>query len=134
MSDLPTDPPTERPPTMAHRVFIYAALVVTVLLALFLVIATGVRWITQPTPSSIVVFRLSPKLAGAQIIATGATGSPRTITIPSPVPGTTPMFLEEGTYTLKAMQGNATIYRDEIYVAQGRRYDIDLAGHPTTAP
>ena len=61
----------EAPPSRTMTVTVYVSLAAAVLLGISLVVATGVRWMTQPTPSSIVVFHGDAPVASASISIVG---------------------------------------------------------------
>jgi hypothetical protein len=137
-SDPETSPP-DAPPSVVTRVAVYGTVTLTVLLALGLITVTGIRWMLQPTPSSIVVVQSDAALAGASIIVAREGEKPRTaITIARESNGQTPLFLENGSYTIRVEKGEQVVYRTDrpFYVAAGRRYDIDLRTLPlpTTRP
>jgi hypothetical protein len=122
-----------------QTVAVYTTVVLTVLLAIGLIAITGIRWAMQQTPSSIVVVQTTPEAAGATIVVTREGGSPRPpVTVEDPT-GRTPLFLERGAYIIRVEKAGKVLYRTErpMYVAEGRRYDIDIASgitSPSTRP
>ncbi len=120
-----------------HKLFIYTTLMVTIALGLTLIIVTGMQWITQRTPTSIVVFHISPALQGGSISLTSGESDarPRVVKIPETTDFLLPVFLESGTYDVVVRYANdRMLFRDSMYVAEGSRYDIDIARGETTQP
>jgi len=136
MTDV--DPnPTDMPPAgTARKVAVYATLVLTVLIAVTFIAITGIRWAMQQTPSSIVVIISEPEMTGASVIVTREGGKPRpAVAIGEEPNGHTPLFLEQGAYMIRVEKAGKVLFRTDrpVYVAEGRRYDIDIA-HGTTSP
>jgi hypothetical protein len=136
------DPQTleARPAGPVRKVAVYAIVVLTVLLALTFIAITGIRWMLQQTPSSIVVILSQPDMTGASVIVTREGERPRpAVVIGDEAHGNTPLFLEKGAYIIRVEKAGKVIYRTDrpIYVAEGRRYDIDIASgvtSPSTRP
>ena len=123
-------------PSPVRRVTVYVIVIVTVLLAVTLITVTGIRWMIQPTPSSIVVIQGDASLVGASIYITREGEPPRQpVTIGEHPDGRTPLFLETGAYTIRVEKDRKTVFRTDrpIFVAEGRQYDIDLT-KPATPP
>ena len=120
--------------TPRQTVAVYLSLGLAVLLAMGLIAATGIRWLTQRTPSSIVVFHADASMADGVITLQGSESDDRTATISGGPDFTTPVFLEPGSYTVTVRAGGRIAYHDTMYVAEGNRYDIDITRHPTSQP
>jgi hypothetical protein len=122
-------------PSRMTKVAVYTALVVAVLLGLGLIVATGVRWLTQRTPSSIVVIHGGPSLAAGTLVITPETG-PARAPIPMPHDGdySLPVFLDTGAYAFTVKVGGAVVFHDSLYIADGSRYDVDIRPAITTQP
>jgi len=125
----------EVPVSRGRRVVVYLTLVLAVLLALGLISSIGLRWMTQRTPSSIVIFHADASLADATITITSddQSGS-RTAHVPKIPDFTAPLFLEPGSYSFSVQQNGTVVFQDSMYVAEGSRYDVDVSPHPTTKP
>ncbi|CAN5462002.1 hypothetical protein BH10PLA1_BH10PLA1_02820 [soil metagenome] len=118
-----------------HKLFIYTTLTVTVVLAVTLIVLTGLEWITQRTPTSIVVFHISPALQGGSITLTNGESDahPRVVKITDAADPLLPVFLESGTYDVTVRYANDRLFfRDSMYVAEGSRYDIDITRNANT--
>ncbi len=125
----------ESAPTLMMKLTVYGSLALAVLLALALIIGTGVRWMTQPTPSSIVIFHSDASLVDSTISILDSEGTnERRVSIEKTADFATPIFLEPGTYTLTVRHAGNVIYHDYMYVAEGNRYDIDITPRPATRP
>lgn len=125
-------PNPSNPPTLGRRVLVYASLTLTIVLAFFLIVSTGIRWMTQRTPASIVIVYGGPATAGARVTAISDEGTEsRSGTLPSTGEIVLPLFLPAGAYTLQVDDQNKPVYRTMIYVAAGQRYDVHL--HPPAA-
>ncbi len=110
---------------------IYTTLFVTLLLAIGLTTAIGIRWMNQRTPSSIVVFHGQASMVDAAIHISGDDGVTRApVTIRQNEDFTTPIFLEPGSYSFTVKMGGRVIYQESMYVAEGCRYDIDMSRPP----
>jgi len=120
--------------TPRHTVAVYLSLGLAVLMAMGLIAATGIRWLTQRTPSSIVVFHADASMADGVITLRGPESGDRTATIAGEPEFTTPVFLEPGSYTITVKAGGRVMYHDTMYVAEGNRYDIDITAKPATQP
>src|SRR5688572_433120 len=125
------DPITDAPPpSTLRRVMVYGIVVLTVLLTLGLITATGIRWMKQPMPSSTIVVIADASMVGATVTVAREGEKPRPpVKIEKQHNGHTPLFLESGSYTLRVEKAGRTIFRTNqpLYVAAGRIYDIDLA-------
>ena len=118
-----------------HKFVVYLTLSAAVLLALGLTTAIGIRWMTQRTPSSIVVFHGNDNLVGATIQISGDDGVHRSpVNIRKTADFTTPLFLETGMYSFAVTRNGQVLFQDSMYVAEGSRYDIDMTHPPTTIP
>jgi len=135
----PTDPTSsidEPAPTRRETIVVYTILAVTILLAILLIVGTGLQWLTQRTPTSIVVLHGKRALTDATLVIKDEENesAPRTVAIPSQADFELPVFLESGNYTLIVKEAGITLIREQRYVAEGSRYDLDVSTLPTTQP
>ena len=134
-SNDPTVASVQPPPSRGMKFVVYGSLVAAVALALTLVASTGIRWMTQRTPSSILVFHANADLADSTIsILGGDRSSERTAQIPKTSEFIAPIFLEPGAYTFTVKHAGEVVFHDSMYVAEGSRYDIDITHPAATQP
>lgn len=125
------------PPGVLKRMAVYGIVVGTVVLAVGLIAVTGMRWMSQPMPSSTIVVLGDASHVGATVIVTrqGEQQPRPAVRIEPRHNGHTPLFVESGTYLLRVEKDGRPIFHtaQPFYVAAGRIYDIDLAT-ATTRP
>ncbi len=118
--------------TLKQKVLVYSTLAVSLLLAIGLTTAIGIRWMNQRTPSSIVIFHANAGLIDAVIQISGDNEMHRApVKIQQNADFATPIFLEPGAYSFTVKKAESIVYQDQMYVAEGCRYDVDLKHSPT---
>lgn len=132
MSAAPTGPtatpPTSAPPQDAPR----RATV------LFMILATGVifvalfavlyfRWANAQEPSSMLVVAATPAFEGTELIVEGvALPEPYRVTVGARAGNSIPFYLDRGSYTLRIVHDDASLYTADFVMQNNQLLKIEL--------
>jgi hypothetical protein len=98
------------------------------------------RWAGAQEPSSAIVVTTTPAFDGTEIVIEGiALPEPYRVTVGSRPGSSIPFYLDRGSYTLRIVSGDRTIYSADFSLEANRLLQIDLGKFehllpPTTAP
>jgi hypothetical protein len=138
----PTPPhPAATPGDSPRRTLVLFLIAATALLFLALFTVLYLRWSGAQEPSSAIVVSTTPAFEGAELIVEGiALPEPYHVTVGKRSGRDVPFYLDRGSYTLRIVFGDRTIYTADFALGQNEwlKFDLSRLEHilpsTTTAP
>ncbi|HEV2296202.1 MAG TPA: hypothetical protein VGR35_20325 [Tepidisphaeraceae bacterium] len=114
----------ESPRRTLVLLFIFATAIIFIVLLAVLFF----RWAGAQEPSSVVVVQATPAFDGAEIIVEGvALRAPYRVTVDSWPESSIPFYVDRGSYTLRIVRDEQTLYSGDFVIRHNQVLRIDLA-------
>lgn len=134
---IATPPPSAPPPDAPRRAMVLFLILATagVFVALFAVLYF--RWAGAQEPSSVVVVSATPAFEGTEIVVEGvALQQPYRVTVGSRPGNSIPFYLDRGSYTLRIVRDEKTMYSADFLIQHNQmlKFELDKLEHLLPPP
>jgi hypothetical protein len=120
--------PTAAPADAPRRAVVLFMILATAVLFVGLFVILYVRWAGSEEPSSVVVVSATSAFAGSQIVIEGfALRAPYQVTVGSGDREIFPFYLEPGSYTLRVVRDDASVFSDDFPLQKNQMLQFDLS-------